>query len=124
MSAKTGMPPRYSTALAEAAKVSGEVMTSSPGPIPAAKTAAWSAAVPEFTATACRASTTEADGPLEGLDGWTGREPVRAERRDDRLDVVVLDGLVRIGQQRRADGRAAVEGQRLSHRPAPASQVG
>src|SRR5262245_17056459 len=35
-------------------------MTSSPGPIPAAKTAAWSAAVPEFTATAWRASTAPA----------------------------------------------------------------
>src|SRR5437867_5435276 len=59
-SAKTGIPPWYSTALADAAKVRAGTMTSSPGPIPAANTAAWRAAVPELTATACAAPTAAA----------------------------------------------------------------
>ena len=36
-SANTGVPPQYNTQFALAAKVSGVVMTSSPGPMPAAK---------------------------------------------------------------------------------------
>src|SRR5437867_2003246 len=59
-SAKTGIPPWYSTALADAAKVSAGTMTSSPGPMPAANAAAWSAAVPELTATAWAAPTAAA----------------------------------------------------------------
>ena len=51
-SAKTGRPPRYSTTLPLAAKVSAATITSSPGPMPAAKAATCRAAVPEFTATA------------------------------------------------------------------------
>jgi hypothetical protein len=46
--------------LAEATNVSGDVITSSPGPMPAAATAAWSAAVPELTATAWLAPTAAA----------------------------------------------------------------
>ena len=45
------------TTLAVAAKVSGVVITSSPGPTPAAISARWSAAVQELTAMACFAPT-------------------------------------------------------------------
>ena len=45
MSAKTGLAPQYSAQLAEAAKVIGVVMTSSPSPMPAAIQAMCSAAV-------------------------------------------------------------------------------
>ena len=57
MSAKTGVPPQYSTQLADAANVIGVVITSSPGPIPAAWHAACSAAVSFEMATAYFAPT-------------------------------------------------------------------
>src|SRR3989344_5936978 len=52
MSAKTGTAPKYKAAFPVAAKVSAGTTTSSPLATPAAKYAAWSAAVPELTATA------------------------------------------------------------------------
>ena len=51
MSANTGLAPQYRAQLALAAKVMGLVITSSPGPIPAASAAICSAAVPLLTAT-------------------------------------------------------------------------
>ena len=44
-SAKTGVPPAYSTAFADERNVIGVVTTSSPGPIPAASIAMWREAV-------------------------------------------------------------------------------
>ena len=52
MSAKTGRAPVNRIELAEAMNVKGEVMTSSPSPIPCASRAMCRAAVPELTATA------------------------------------------------------------------------
>ena len=52
MSANTGIPPQYKMQLADAAKVIGVVITSSPGRISAAEQAACKAAVPLETATA------------------------------------------------------------------------
>ena len=52
ISAKTGLAPQYKMQFALAAKVSGVVITSSPGPIPAARQAQCNAAVPLLTATA------------------------------------------------------------------------
>src|SRR3989304_10028562 len=57
-STNTGRAPRWSAALAVAAKVKGEVTPSSPGPTPIAAYATCSAAVPELTATALRAPVT------------------------------------------------------------------
>ena len=54
---KYSVPPQYSTQFADAANVSGVVITSSPGPIPAAKQAAWRADVPFEMATAYFAPT-------------------------------------------------------------------
>src|ERR1700733_15534069 len=56
-SAKTGRAPWYSTQFAVAAKVSGEVIASSPGFNPAANAAPCRAAVPELKATAYFAPT-------------------------------------------------------------------
>src|SRR3990172_1222742 len=53
MSAKTGLAPVNSTELEVATNEKGVVMTSSPCPISWARSATCSAAVPEFTATAC-----------------------------------------------------------------------
>ena len=53
MSAKTGVAPRCMITLAVAEKVSGVVMTSSPGPMPSAARARCSPAVAELTATVC-----------------------------------------------------------------------
>ena len=55
MSANTGIPPQYNMQLALAAKVIAVVITSSPGPIPAAIHAQCKAAVQLLTATACLA---------------------------------------------------------------------
>ncbi|MNW47663.1 hypothetical protein D3C74_250030 [compost metagenome] len=52
-SAKTGSAPTRLIASAVAKNVNGVVITSSPGPIPAASKAMTSASVPEFNAIAC-----------------------------------------------------------------------
>jgi hypothetical protein len=52
---KTGRAPACRIPLALAVNVKETVMTSSPGPIPAASSARWIAVVPELTATACLA---------------------------------------------------------------------
>src|SRR6478735_5814114 len=57
MSANTGIAPLTSAQTAEADIVYGLQMTSSPGPTPAAVTAALSAEVAEFMAIACLAPT-------------------------------------------------------------------
>ena len=56
-SAKTGVAPAWMIVFAVAQKVSGVVMTSSPGPTPAASSDRCRAAVHEFTATAYGAPT-------------------------------------------------------------------
>jgi hypothetical protein len=50
-STSTGVAPVYVITATEATKVNGTVMTSSPGPMPAATSARCSAAVPELTPT-------------------------------------------------------------------------
>ncbi len=55
ISAKTGVAPVAEIASALAMKVKGVVITSSPGPIPKARSTSSMAAVPELTPTACRA---------------------------------------------------------------------
>ena len=55
MSANTGRAPAIMIASAEYAADSGEVMTSSPGPMPSARSASASASVPVPTPTACAA---------------------------------------------------------------------
>ena len=56
-SAKTGVAPARTIAAVEATKEFGGVMTSSPGPIPAAIIPNMSASVPELSATAWRVPT-------------------------------------------------------------------
>ena len=51
-STSTGRAPASATTFAVAGNVYAGTITSSPGPIPSASTARWSAAVPEETATA------------------------------------------------------------------------
>ena len=53
ISMNTGRAPVNSMLFADAMKVKGEVITSSPFPIPAANRATCNAAVPEVVATAC-----------------------------------------------------------------------
>ncbi len=57
LSKKTGVAPRYVTALTVAMKVRVGTITSSPGPTPAIRSATWRAAVPFTQATAWRAPT-------------------------------------------------------------------
>ena len=59
-STKTGIAPKNTAALALAAKVIVETMTSSPGSMPSAYMAACSAAVPVLTATASEVPATAA----------------------------------------------------------------
>ena len=56
-STKTGVAPVCTMELAVAANVCGVVMTSLPGPTPAAIIERWRAAVHELSARACRAPT-------------------------------------------------------------------
>jgi hypothetical protein len=60
ISTNTGIARSYSSALTEATKLNGVVMTSSPAEMPQARTARWRAAVPELTATAWAAPTQSA----------------------------------------------------------------
>src|SRR6059058_3837604 len=59
-SANTGTAPVWTITFAVAGHVIGEVITSSPGPIPSARSARCIAAVPEATASTCSASSTSA----------------------------------------------------------------
>ena len=54
-SAKTGVAPAWTITFAVAGHVIGLVITSSPGPTPSASSERWSAAVPDESATTCRA---------------------------------------------------------------------
>src|SRR5690606_5562551 len=69
MSAKTGVAPVCTTVLAVAQNVSGVVITSSPGPSPDARSDKWSAAVQEFTATACVAPVYDATARSNAATG-------------------------------------------------------
>jgi len=60
MSANTGVAPVRATELPVAAKVNDGTMTSSPGPMPAARRPKCSPDVPEFTATQVRPCTSSA----------------------------------------------------------------
>ena len=53
MSTKTGVAPTSTMTSPTEMNVRDSVMTSSPGPMPAAIIATWSAAKPELTATPC-----------------------------------------------------------------------
>jgi len=55
MSTKTGVAPTRAMLSAVAKKLNGVVTTSSPAPMPSARSAITNASVPEFTPTACRA---------------------------------------------------------------------
>ncbi len=61
MSANTGLAPVRNAALGVATKVYGEVITSSPGPMPSARRATSSAAVPLVTQSARLAPTNSAN---------------------------------------------------------------
>jgi hypothetical protein len=52
MSANTGIPPSYMKQFALAANEYGDVITSSPGPMPAEMQSRWRPVVPEETAAA------------------------------------------------------------------------
>src|SRR5579859_5534882 len=67
MSTKTGIAPQYSMAATLATNVNGTVMTSSPGPMPAARSARCSALVPVFTPTAYWASDYAANSSSKAL---------------------------------------------------------
>ena len=106
------LAPAYRTALALATNVIGVVIASSPGPRPATAAAPWSAAVPELNATAWRAPVAPRPARLELRDARAGRQPVGAQGGRDRLDVALVDDLVGVRQQRRADRVAAVDRER------------
>jgi len=60
MSTKTGRAPSLATTPADAKKENGDVMTSSPGPIPRAISDTSNASVPEETPIACAVPTSRA----------------------------------------------------------------
>ena len=78
-SQKTGIAPSYSRQLAEATKLNGLVITSSPGPQPSARTPRCRAAVPEETATA--SSTPSQAAKSRSKRSSTGPSDSRPERR-------------------------------------------
>src|SRR5579862_1434706 len=61
MSANTGTAPSYTKQFADAANEYGDVITSSPGPMPAEMQSRWSPAVPDDTAAAYGAPTFSAN---------------------------------------------------------------
>ncbi len=78
-STKTGVAPQWTTTFAVAGHVIGVVITSSPGPMSAARRARWSAAVPDASVTAClaptysakRRSSSPARGPVAIQPVWS-----------------------------------------------------
>ena len=71
-----------------ATNVNGTVITSSPGPIPAASSARCSALVPEFTAIASLAAAVAGELPLERRDLVAEHElPAVEHAADRRLDL-------------------------------------
>ena len=115
-SAKTGVAPTCSTEVADEMKVSDGTITSSPGPMRAARYMAVRATVPLATATACstswrsanRSSKVAVRGPL--VSG------ARGEDLGHRLDLLHPD--LRIGQAD-AQRRARSGPQRHGHGVAP-----
>ena len=61
MSRKTGTACSYKMQFVDATKLNDDVITSSSGPIPKARTHKWSAEVPLLTATACLRPINEAN---------------------------------------------------------------
>jgi len=77
MSAKRTPAFAYSTAFAVATNVSEGTITSSPGPIPSARHARWSASVALETASACRAPVNRANA---ASNSWV-TAPIVSQRR-------------------------------------------
>ena len=76
MSANTGTAPQYEIDQAVEIHEKGVVMTSSPGPTPAAKRARWRAAVPELTPTQWRLETYDAKDVSKSINGGPEDVPV------------------------------------------------
>src|SRR5260370_39846715 len=76
---KTGRGPAATMAHTVGTAVLGAVMTASPGPTPVARSARWSASVPEPTPTAWRAPQVGAHSRSKG-----GRSPPRRRRPPPR----------------------------------------
>ena len=90
-SQKTGVAPQCSITFAVAGQVIGLVITSSPGPTPSARSARWSAAVPEVTASTCSASRYAAQRSSSSAARGPGRQPARAQRLGDGGDLLLAD---------------------------------
>ena len=88
-SANTGVAPQYEMAHDVEMNVWGVVITSSPGPTPAASSARCSAEVPEFTPMQWRRPTVVGEASLEALDrGAEDERPVATTSDDGGVEVV------------------------------------
>ena len=85
-----GVAPQCSMTFAVATKVSGVVITSSPGPTPRALSARCNAAVPEFVPTACLGRHTTRNG-IETLRLGTCAQPAGAQRVDNLANFLFAD---------------------------------
>ena len=85
MSAKTGIPPSYMKQFALAANEYGEVMTSSPGPIPAVIAEQMQARGSRGDGRRVRSADALGDELLEAVDRRPEREPARAQHLEHEL---------------------------------------
>ena len=109
MSTKTGTPPHWRMALAEAMKVWLTVTTSSPGPTPTASSARCSAVVQFDTAQAWGAPTMGGELGLEGGDLRPLREPAGEDDGGGGLGLLrAEDGLGDRDHERASSTAAAV----------------
>ena len=83
--------PTWMTVAAVEAKVSVGTSTSSPRPTPRASSPRCRPAVAELTATACGAPTARGERLLERARLRPHRQPARAQRIDDRVDLLLID---------------------------------
>jgi hypothetical protein len=100
-SVKRTSAPSQSAAVAVERKVMAGTTTKSPGPTGTSLPirASCSAAVPLEHATACSAPTAAAKARSNSPTDRPMREPLAAQRRDDRGHVVIVDGLAAVGQE-------------------------
>jgi len=114
MSAKTGRAPVDMMASAVKAADSGDVMTSSPAPMPSARRMSASASVPLPTPTACRAPCAAANSASKASTSG----PARPAAGDDAIDGRGYHRRV-LARREGRERNAGVAGRRSAHARAP-----
>ena len=124
MSTSTGVAPTRETQPAVAKNEKVGVITSSPGPIPSAISAASSASVPDERADGVPHAEQAGEIRFEPLDLGTADEPLAVADPGDRREDLVPKGPVLRLQIEQRDHARGVSGGRFQARPRAANRCG